>query len=174
MNFQLNEAIEILERTPKSLYHLLNGLSEDWLVCNEGEGTWNIKEVVGHLIEGEKNDWISRLEIILQHGEKKPFPPFDRFAHLNQPTEVGLTEKLKEFQMIREENIIKLKKLVDETVNLELTGTHPAFGQVKLRELLSTWVVHDLTHLSQIARIMANRYRADVGPWIEYLSVLKK
>ena len=119
-------------------------------------------------------DWISRLEIILQHGEKKPFPPFDRFAHLNQSTEVGITEKLKEFQMIREQNIVKLKKLVNENVNLELTGTHPAFRQVKLRELLSTWVVHDLTHLSQIARIMANRYRGDVGPWIEYLGVLKK
>ncbi|WP_106532148.1 DinB family protein [Planomicrobium soli] len=174
MNFNLQEAIEILERTPEALDALLSGLSAGWLNSNEGDGTWNPSQVIGHLIEGEKNDWIPRLEMILQEGESKPFPPFDRYAHLREDPKRPVEEKLREFKELRLESIVKLKNLVTSESQLELTGLHPDFGQVKLRELLSTWVVHDFTHISQIARVMAERYREDVGPWEAYLGVLKK
>jgi hypothetical protein len=174
MNFNMEEAIEVLERTPRTLASFLSGLSEGWLQCNEGEGTWNASEVIEHLIEGEKTNWIPRLEFILQEGESQPFPPFDRFSHLKGKTERSIEEKLLEFKTLRAQNITKLKVLIEPELHLELTGSHPAFGQVKLRELLSAWVVHDLTHIAQIVRVMAERYRADVGPWIEYLGILKK
>jgi hypothetical protein len=174
MNFNIEEAIEVLERTPRTLASFLSGLSEGWLQCNEGEGTWNASEVIEHLIEGEKTNWIPRLEFILQEGESQPFPPFDRFSHLKGKTERSIEEKLLEFKTLRAQNITKLKVLIEPELHLELTGSHPAFGQVKLRELLSAWVVHDLTHIAQIVRVMAERYRADVGPWIEYLGILKK
>ncbi|NBD27155.1 DinB family protein [Paenibacillus glycinis] len=176
MNFKLEEAIELLERTPRALELHLTGLSEGWLQGNEGEGTWNPVEVVEHLIEGEKTNWLPRLAFMLREGDGKPFPPFDRFAHLNDGSERTLAQKLQEFAAIRAENVAKLKALVgpDPERLLERTGRHPAFGVVKVRELLSTWVVHDLTHLSQIARVLAERYRADVGPWIAYLGILRK
>ncbi|TWT01445.1 DinB family protein [Planomicrobium sp. CPCC 101079] len=174
MNFKLEEAIEILERTPASLEALLSGLSPGWLRSNEGQGTWNPSQVIGHLIEGEKNDWVPRLEMILQEGETNPFPPFDRFAHLNENPEKPVEEKLSEFKKLRQESIDKLKHLVSSESQFELTGLHPEFGPVKLRELLSTWVVHDLTHSSQIARAMAERYREDVGPWKAYLGILNR
>ncbi|GMX66318.1 hypothetical protein Elgi_55900 [Paenibacillus elgii] len=174
MNFHLKEAIEVLERTPQTLEYFLSGLSDGWVQCNEGEGTWNVVEVIEHLIEGEKTNWIPRLEFILQEGESKPFPPFDRYAHLNEKAEKSFEQKLLEFKTIRASNIAKLKELVDPDAHLELTGIHPALGVVKLRELLSTWVVHDLTHMAQIVRVMAERYRADVGPWKQYLGILKK
>ncbi|MDN7242732.1 DinB family protein [Planococcus sp. N028] len=174
MNFHLEEAVEILERTPETLNALLSGLSPGWLESNEGEGTWNPSQVIGHLIEGEKNDWIPRLEMILREGETRPFPPFDRFAHLNESPERTAEEKLAEFKTLRQQSLDKLKTLVDSDTNLEQTGLHPDFGPVKLRELLSTWVVHDFTHITQITRTMAERYRDDVGPWKAYLGVLKK
>ncbi|MBT2688790.1 DinB family protein [Bacillus sp. ISL-47] len=174
MNFKLNEAIEILERTPQTLECFLIGASEEWLLCHEGEGTWNATEVIEHLIEGEKNNWIPRLEFILKEGAGKPFPPFDRYAHLDEAEAKSIEEELAEFKSIRTKNIAKLRSLIDPDIHLELIGSHPAFGDVKVRELISTWVVHDLTHISQITRVMANRYRADVGPWIQYLGVLKR
>ncbi|WP_134687082.1 DinB family protein [Brevibacillus migulae] len=174
MNFTMSEAIELLERTPRSLEHLLAGLSESWLHCNEGEGTWNVSQVVEHLIEAEKQNWIPRLEIILQEGEARPFPPFDRLPDSQAKDERTIEQKLQEFKTIRTENILKLQALVDPHIHLELTGTHPVFGTVKARELLSTWVVHDLVHTAQIVRVMSKRYSTDVGPWIEYLGILKK
>ncbi|MEH7345113.1 DinB family protein [Bacillus sp. JJ1532] len=174
MNFNMKEAIEVLERTPQTLEFFLAGLSEEWLKCNEGEGTWNVSEVIEHLIECEKNNWIPRLEIILQEGVNKPFPPLDRYSHLYKRSEESIEQSLNEFKIVREQNIDKLKALIIPELHLELTGSHPEFGAVKLRELLSTWVVHDLTHISQIVRVMAKRYREDVGPWKEYLSILKK
>jgi hypothetical protein len=174
MNFNMNEAILVLERTPQTLEYFLAGLSNDWLICNEGEGTWNVSEVIEHLIEGEKKNWIPRLESILQEGENKPFPPFDRFSHLNKQSEETIEQRMVEFKKIRIENISKLKRLVDPEIHLEISGSHPVFGVVKLRELLSTWVVHDLTHIAQIVRIMSERYREDVGPWKEYLGILKR
>lgn len=173
MNFKLEEAIEVLERTPKALEVFLSGISDPWLQCNEGEGTWNPAEVIEHLIEGEKNNWIPRLDFILQEGESKAFPPFDRFAHLTDGHGRSLEEKFVDFKTIRAKKINKLKKLIESDQQLELTGYHPAFGVVKVRELISTWVVHDLTHIAQIVRVMAKRYSTDVGPWEEYLSILK-
>lgn len=174
MNFTLKEAIEVLERTPQTLEYFLSGLSDGWLQCNEGEGTWNITEVIEHLIEAEKHNWIPRLETILQDGESKPFPPFDRFSHLNGKSERSFEQKLLEFKTIRTINTSKLRVLIESELYLERTGTHPAFGVVKVRELISAWVAHDLTHISQIVRVMAERYRVDVGPWKEYLGILNK
>ncbi|MBP1932755.1 DinB family protein [Ammoniphilus resinae] len=173
MNFNLREALEILERTPQTLEMFLFGLSDGWLHCNEGEGTWNASEVVEHLIEAEKTNWFPRLEFILQEGESKPFPPFDRFTHLDGEKETSIEQKLALFKEIRARNINKLKE-IESTLNLELTGSHPEFGAVKVRELISTWVVHDLTHIAQIVRVMAKRYGKDVGPWISYLGILNK
>jgi hypothetical protein len=172
MEFKLKEAIEILERTPNILEALLLGISDGWLTCNEGEGTWNAIEVLGHLIEGEKNNWIPRLEFMLQEGTNKPFPPFDRFSHLNSKSITSLEEKFLEFKKLRIENIQKLKELIFSESQIELIGKHPQFGDVKVRELISTWAVHDFTHITQIVRVMSERYREDVGPWIEFLGVL--
>lgn len=174
MHFHLNEAIEVLERTPLALEQFLSGLSEAWLQCNEGEGTWNVSEVIDHLIEGEKSNWLSRLKSMLRDDGSQPLPPFDRHAHLKEKPETSIEHRLQEFKELRTKNIVKIKELVEPASHLERTGLHPAFGEVKLRELLSTWVVHDLTHLAQIARVMANRYRADVGPWVEYLGILNR
>ncbi|MHC0036315.1 DinB family protein [Pseudoneobacillus sp. C159] len=173
MNFELMEAIEILERTPSVVEKLLSGLSEGWTTCNEGDGTWNAIEVVGHLIEGEKNDWIPRLEIILTKGEGETFPPFERLGHLKNIAGKTLEQLIGEFAELRAANLEKLKGLVASNPDLEQTGVHPHFGVVRLRELLATWVVHDFTHLAQVTRVMAERYRTDVGPWVEYLGVLK-
>lgn len=174
MKFDLKEAIEILQRTPKTLEQWVTGLSAVWLQGKEGEGTWNAVEVIEHLIEGEKTNWIPRLEWMIQEGEGKAFPPFDRYSHLNELTERSIEQLLNEFKEIRSANIAKLQELIQPEVHLEWTGTHPAFGTVKIRELISTWVVHDLTHIAQIVRVMAERYREDVGPWIAYLGILKK
>lgn len=174
MSFNLKEAIEVLERTPQSLEFFLLGLSDCWLQCNEGEDTWNATEVVEHLIEGEINNWMPRLEFILKEGAGKPFPSFDRFSHLNQRVERSFEQNLHEFKSIRKQNLTKLNRLIETKLQLEVTGSHPALGIVKIRELLSTWVVHDLTHMAQIVRIMAVRYKTDVGPFQEYLSILKK
>ncbi|MBU5213931.1 DinB family protein [Heyndrickxia oleronia] len=173
MNFKLMEAIEVLQRTPQTLNEFVSGLSKGWLVCNEGEGTWNVTEVIEHLIEADKHNWIPRLETMLHEGERRPFPPFDRFAHLNNMSERTIQQQLREFKKVRTENITKLKTIIQTELQLELTGVHPEFGIVKVRELLSTWVVHDLTHISQIVRVMAKRYDMDVGPWREYLGILE-
>ncbi|MGM0865815.1 MAG: DinB family protein [Bacillota bacterium] len=173
MNFELNEGIEVLERTPKTLECLLAGLSKGWLECDEGDGTWNAIQVVEHLIEGEKHNWIPRLKMIFQEGESTVFPVFDRFSHLEEGTSKSLEEKILEFASLRATNVNELKELVtNHRYSLDATGMHPAFGKVSARELISTWVVHDLTHLSQIVRVFSNRYMEDVGPWKEYLGVL--
>jgi hypothetical protein len=172
MNFELNEAIEILERTPKTLEYFLSGLPNNWLQCNEGEGTWNPSQVVDHLIEGDITDWIPRVEAILLVERDNRFPPYDRFSHLNKP-ERTIEEKLVEFQTVRAKSLEKLRNLINLESDLELTGIHPEFGEVKLKQLLSTWTVHDLTHIAQIVRVMAKRYKSDVGPWMSYLGILQ-
>ncbi|MEF7564284.1 DinB family protein [Bacillus infantis] len=173
MKFKLGEAMEVLERTPQVLEILLGGLSPGWLGANEGEGTWNPVEVVDHLIEGEKHNWVPRLKFMLEKGEEESFPPFDRFSHLKKE-EQTVARKLHEFKEIRAENLALLRELMVTEDRLEAAGKHPEFGTVKARELVSTWAVHDLTHLSQIARVMAERYRKDVGPWVEYLGILSR
>lgn len=173
MNFTLEESIEILERTPDTISSLTTGLSDDWIYINEGSGTWTVPEVIDHLIEADRTNWLSRLTHILEEGETKPFPAFDRFAHLQGSPPESIQQKLNQFSTTRKESLATLKHLNLTNEQLETTGAHPAFGVVKARELLATWAIHDLTHISQIVRIMANRYREDVGPWKEYLSVLK-
>lgn len=175
MNFELNEGIEVLERTPKTLEYFLARLSKGWLECNEGDGTWNAIQVVEHLIEGEKHNWIPRLKMILQEGERTVFPAFDRFSHLEEGTSKSLEEKITVFTSLRATNVNELKELVANPLySLDATGMHPAFGRVSARELISTWVVHDLTHISQMVRVFSYRYMEDVGPWKEYLGVLNK
>lgn len=174
MNFSIKEAIEVLERTPQALEALLGGLSEEWLSCNEGEGTWNAYEVVCHLIEGEVHNWIPRLRFILEEGESRTFTPFNRYSHLGEQAVLPIEQKLMEFKTIRSNNIAALQQLHLTEDKLEQTGLHPEFGAVKARELLSTWVAHDMTHMAQIARIIAERYREDVGPWAAYLGILNK
>ncbi|MGG4169150.1 DinB family protein [Rossellomorea vietnamensis] len=174
MNFTLNEAIELLERTPVTLETFLTGLSTGWLESNEGDGTWNALQVVDHLIEGEKHNWIPRVKMILQDGENVVFPEFDRYSHLDGSASISLGEKLEEFRSLRSENIQELNELmIQHEYAFDKTGLHPAFGKVTVRELISTWVVHDLTHLSQIVRVFSKRYGEDVGPWKEYLGVLR-
>ncbi|RIW33615.1 DinB family protein [Bacillus salacetis] len=173
MNFQVKEAIEILERTPQTLDSLLSGISESWLVSNEGKGTWNILQVIDHLIEADITNWIPRLELMVQRGGSEVFPPFDRFAHLKNDPDASLVHRLHEYKKIRVNNLAKLNEMITSDKVLEYMGEHPDFGEVRVRELLSTWVVHDLTHVSQIVRILAERYRQDVGPWADYLGILK-
>lgn len=174
MNFKVEEAIEILERTPDTLAHYLAGLSEGWLHCDEGEGTWNAVEVVEHLIEAEKHNWLPRLAFIIREGESKPFPEFDRFSHLHHEGKRPAAQALADFKNVRLNNVNTLKTWIADGFDYERAGFHPAFGPVKTRELLSTWVVHDFTHIAQIARVMAERYRDDVGPWQAYLGILNR
>ncbi|MFD1739452.1 DinB family protein [Bacillus salitolerans] len=173
MNFKFEEALERLQRTPFSLEQLLSDISEEWIQCHEGEGTWTVKEVIDHLIECEKTNWIPRVNSILDGNEVTPLPPFDRFAHLQQDKPVSFKESISTFKTYREKNVLLLKELVDPQLHLNMKGIHPAFGEITLKQLLSTWVVHDFTHISQILRVMAKRYSEDVGPWNEYLSILK-
>lgn len=172
MNFTLTEAMEVLARTPHALAGFLPGLSAAWLNSNEGPDTWNVAEVVEHLIECERVLWIPRLESMLHDGDPVPLPAFDRFAHLGRvPRPVA--EQVQQFQALRQQNLDRLQELIVGEPDLERTGLHPEFGVVSARQLLSTWAVHDLTHLAQIARVMAKRYETDVGPWKAYLSILK-
>ncbi|MFC0238355.1 DinB family protein [Fictibacillus phosphorivorans] len=171
MNFKQSEALEILERTPAVLTHLLSGLSHEWLSSNEGHNSWNSLEVVAHLIQCEKSNWIPRINSILSSHENEPLPPFDRFSHLGKET--GMEELLREFSQSRQQSLYQLGALKISSLDLDKTGLHPEFGSITLQQLLSTWAVHDLTHINQITRILAKRYDLDVGPWKTYLSIIK-
>ena len=171
MNFELEQSLTILNRTPKVLNSLLSGLGEEWVMHNEGPNTWSPYDVLGHLIHGEKTDWIPRSEIILSGTENKAFVPFDRFAQMNQPMQT-LEELLNEFEALRMKNITKLQSWNLTEEEYQKTGIHPEFGEVTLQELLSTWTVHDLGHLAQISRVMARQYASEVGPWRAYLGIL--
>jgi len=168
------EAVEILRRTPDVLEALLAGLPEEWVSADEGEGTWNAAEVVGHLAEAELHNWIPRLETIIRKGEREPFPPFDRFSHLANRKHQSLEQRLSDFRTLRMRSIAELNRLVTTEMDLELTGKHPEFGTVKAGQLLATWVAHDFAHIAQIVRVMAKRLRHDVGPWAAYLGILKR
>lgn len=173
MKFKITQAIEILERTPSTLGTLLDGLSEEWTENNEGEESWSPYDVVGHLIHGEKTDWIKRLEIVLADDGNKIFEPFDRFAQFEESKGKTLNQLLAEFKDIRTENLQYLKSKNLNGNDFHKKGIHPALGEATLENLLSTWVVHDLNHLSQISRVMAKQYKNSVGPWVEYLPILK-
>lgn len=172
MKFKLNKALEILERTPEVLETMLNGISEEWTINNEGKETWSAYDIVGHLIQGEKTDWIPRLDIILSDNPNKAFTPFDRFAQLKESKDKSLSQLLDEFKLLRKKNIEYLLSLNLNETNMIQKGIHPAFGSVTMTELLSTWVAHDLNHIAQISRVMAKQYITEVGPWKEYLRIL--
>jgi hypothetical protein len=174
MKFEVSKAIEILQQTPLAIEALLHGLSDEWISANEGKETWSPYDVVGHLIHGEKTDWIPRMKIILSKNGDKKFEPFDRFAQFKQSHGKSLQQLIDEFKRLREENIIALKAANLNEEDLSKTGIHPHFGSVTLRQHLSSWVVHDLAHISQIARVMAKQYHNEVGPWKEYLLILTR
>lgn len=173
MEFQLEKTIEILYRTPFTLKALLSDLSDDWVYTNEGPDTWSVFDVLGHLVHGERTDWIPRMELILA-GKNETFPAFDRFAQFEESKGKTLNELLSEFEKLRMESVQKLKDKNLNDEQLEQTGMHPAFGKVKLKELLACWTAHDLDHIAQIARVMAKQYKSEVGPWVQYLGILHK
>jgi DinB superfamily len=171
--FSLTEAIAILSRTPATLNALLRGLPNPWVHCNEGKDTWSAFDIVGHLICGERTDWMPRARVILENGEGRPFDPFDRFAQSRESQDKSIEQLLDEFARLRGENLDALQALNLQPEDLARRGRHPALGVVTLSELLATWAVHDLTHLHQLSRVMAHRYGDAVGPWNAYLGVLK-
>jgi hypothetical protein len=174
MEFDVDNGAALLERTPRVLRALLSGLSSAWIDGTEGEKTWSPYDNVGHLVHGEKTDWIQRAEIILAQGENRGFTPFDRFAQFRDSAGKSLDDLLNEFERLRAANVATLRGWNLTDAQLALEGLHPAFGPVTLRQLLSTWVAHDLGHIAQISRVMAKQYREAVGPWREYLPVMDR
>ena len=173
MAHNLSDTVALLERTPPALNALLRDLPESWTTCNEGEGTFTVPNVIGHLIHADKENWLPRARRILEHGESKPFDKFDRWGHLEECRGKSLQQLLDEFSRIRAVCLDELRSLKLQPEHLAQRGTHPALGPVTLSELLATWATHDLTHLHQISRILAGSYRAEVGHFAGYLGVLK-
>jgi len=173
MTFDLDKSLEILDRTPDVMRRLLSGLSSDWTTGNEGGETWSPYDVVGHLIHGERTDWMARLDIIMSDRADKTFVPFDRFAQFRDSAGKSLEDLLDEFARARSANLIRLRSLRLTEIDLDRTGIHPDFGRVTLRQLLATWVAHDLDHLMQMSRAMAKQIGAEVGPWVKYLRILR-
>lgn len=172
MEHNLQNTMALLARTPAALNALLRDLPDNWTVRNEGDNTWTAFDVIGHLIHGERTDWMPRARMILEFGESRAFEPFDRLAQLRESQGKSLGQLLDEFARLRSENLDKLRTLALQGQDLERRGRHPALGVVTLSELLATWAAHDLTHLHQISRIMAHQYRKAVGPWSAYLGVM--
>lgn len=173
MPIDMEDTIVLLERTPVVLDALLRNLPETWTLRNEGGNTWSAFDVVGHLIHGERTDWLPRAKRILEFGETKAFEPFDRFAQERESHGKSLGQLLDEFARLRAENLEELRRLNLGAADLEKRGNHPALGVVTLGELLATWGAHDLTHLHQISRIMSYPYRDAVGPWRKFLGVMQ-
>jgi hypothetical protein len=173
MTANLQDTIALLTRTPSALDALLRGLPESWTMRNEGGETWNAFDVIGHLIHGERTDWMPRLKLILASGATRPFEPFDRLAQKRESAGKPLTALLDEFASARAQNLTELRSLNLRAEDLARQGRHPALGVVTLSQLLATWAVHDLTHIHQLSRVLAHQYRDLVGPWDAYLGVLK-
>lgn len=174
LDFELNQAIEVLRRTPAVLSAMLDGLSGPWLQGRYGEGTFSPFDVVGHLIHGEKTDWMPRLRRILKHRDQVAFEPFDRYAMYEASKGKAITELLAEFETLRVENLTFLQSLNLRREQLAWCGEHPVLGQVTIEQLLATWVAHDLNHIHQIAKAMAYQYKNAVGPWRSHIGVLPK
>lgn len=173
MTFNLSGSLAILENTPATLNALLRPLPEVWTKQNEGGESWCPFDIVGHLIHGEQTDWMPRLHIILEHGEARAFDPFDRDAQFELSRGKSLAQLLDRFAALRGENVAALRALRLQAADFDRRGKHPALGSVTLGQLLATWTVHDLTHLHQLARVLAHQYRDAVGPWSVYLGVLQ-
>jgi len=169
----LAEAVAVLTRTPASLDALLRGLPYAWVRRDEGNGTWSTFDIVGHLIFGEKTDWMPRARIILEHGESRAFDRFDRFAQFRESQGKSLEQLLDEFARLRNENLTALNGMNLQPRDFAKRGKHPELGVVTLAQLVATWAVHDLTHVHQVSRVMAHQYRDAVGPWSAYLGVLQ-
>lgn len=174
MDLELDRALEILERTPATLRALLTGLSPAWTHSSGEPDSWSPYVIVGHLIHGEETDWIPRAEIILEHGESRAFEPFDRLAQLERFKHEPLDRLLDTFAGLRRENLARLKSMHLTTTQLDRCGMHPALGTVTMRQLLATWVVHDLNHIGQVVRVMSKHYTDAVGPWKAYLPILTR
>lgn len=172
MEHNLEQTMSLLTRTPAALNSLLRDLPEAWTLRNEGQSSWSVFDIVGHLICGERTDWMPRARMVLQFKESRTFEPFDRLGQTRESRGKSLEQLLDEFAGLRSENLRELRALSLPPEHLELRGRHPALGVVTLSQLLATWAVHDLTHLHQISRVMAHQYRDAVGPWSEYLGVL--
>jgi DinB family protein len=173
MDFDLSNGTAILERTPATLRALLDGLSPSWTDATEGPDTWSPYVVVGHLIHGERADWIPRAQVILAQGENRTFTPFDRLAQFRESEGKSLAQLLDEFEELRAESVQTLIDWQLTEADLDLEGMHPALGAVTLKQLLATWVAHDLGHIVQVSRVMAKQYRDAIGPWRAYLSVMQ-
>jgi hypothetical protein len=171
--FNLADTVAVLTRTPASLDALLRGLPSIWTRRNEGNETWTAFDIVGHLVIGERTDWIPRLRRILENGETRAFDPFDRFAQERESKDKSLEQLLDEFAGLRTENLAALQALNLQQEDFSRKGKHPRLGVVTLSQLLATWAVHDLTHLHQLSRVMAHQYEEAVGPWSAFLGVLK-
>ncbi|NND62481.1 MAG: DinB family protein [Flavobacteriaceae bacterium] len=172
MKFKLSESISVLERTPKVMKSLLEGLSDAWTAQNEGPETWSPYDVIGHLVHGEETDWLPRIKIILSTSENKTFDPYDRFAQFELSKGKSMQQLLDEFESLRQSNMKELRELNLTKEQLQMQGIHPELGPVTLSQVLSAWVVHDLGHIVQISRVMAKQYKDEVGPWPQYLTVL--
>ena len=172
MHERIRRDIDVLRRTPAVLMTLLTGLTEDWIDIDEGDGTWSARKIAGHLLWGEKTDWLPRVRIILEEGESAAFEPFDREG-FRRYADMSLAELLDSFAHIRAANCAELEKLDLEEHDLQRTGTHPDFGRVALGELIAAWVVHDLGHIAQTARVMARVHKDTTGPWEQYLPILQ-
>ena len=172
MQYQLDQAKEILRRTPATLNALLSDLPNDWVLSNEGPDTWSPYDVVGHLIHGERTDWMPRVEHLLTHGESKPFMAFDRYAQFEDSKGKTLAQLLDMFMALRADSLRRLSALELDEVDFDRPGLHPELGRVTLGQLLATWVAHDLDHVVQIARAMARQYSDQVGPWRAYLRII--
>ena len=173
MEHSLQHTISLLDHTPAALDALLRDLPETWTLRNEGEDTWSAFDVIGHLIHGERTDWMPKARMVLQFGETETFESFDRWGHVRECQGKSLGQLLDEFARLRSENLDELRALNLRQGDLELRGRHPTLGAVTLSELLATWATHDLTHLHQISRVMAHQYREAVGPWNGSLGVLR-
>ena len=172
MEFRLDDALPVLQRTPAVLHALLLDLPGRWTAGNEGLGTWSPFDVVGHLIHGERTDWVPRVEHMLRHGETLPFAPFDREAMFAASEGLSLTELLDTFGRLRAENLVRLAALRLSDADMARRGRHPEMGVVTIGQHLATWVAHDLGHLGQVVRVMARQYSEAVGPWRAYLPIL--
>jgi hypothetical protein len=173
VDFRFDDALPVLRRTPSVVRTLLQDLPDSWTSASEGPGTWTPFDVVGHLIHGERTDWVPRVEHILRHGDHVPFPPFDREAMFEASRGRSLGELLDTFDRLRRRNLDRLAALGLTEADLARIGQHPEFGPVALAQLLSTWVAHDLGHIAQIVRTMAQQYGSAVGPWRAYLSIVR-
>ena len=171
--FALDEAVAVLARTPAALDALLRGLPNAWIAATEGPDTWSPFDVIGHLVHCERADWMPRARIILEHGEARTFDPLDRLAQFTASQGRTLAELLDEFAALRRQNLDDLRALNLTEEDLDRRGRHPAFGPVTLRQLLATWMTHDLDHIVQISRTLARQYTGEVGPWREYLRVVR-